>query len=155
MTPSLAGLNLINRRSGDAKAARNPVLGARISTDCANRLGVQFGKPLSFASRLSLFLALVLSVLGARSEEQMIGMHASRVVTGMANAHAIWDCPVQDFPCNPVCRGRRPIANNEPVAVGSYASGPDPAVACFVNSVPKVNCEIGSCSRFHLSILPL
>lgn len=121
---------------------------SRISgTYLAHLLGDELVSAIVFSLRkLRMYLVISAALLGhiatvifRRSQEEMIGAHAPRIVTMMANLHPFGDRPEMQLPREAVSHDFSVLPNIEvTIPIRGVSSGPKPAALCFVHSCPKL-----------------
>lgn len=91
----------------------------------------------------------VLHVVGLRSEKEMGGIHASRIIAGVADVRHRRNRAVSDLPGNAVGEGRVPSPVNPTVSVHISSSHPHPTTRSNQNFRPEPFFE----SLFHATKL--
>ena len=146
-THPLATSNSLGMRSCTTPVTARKTFGVKLRPVDRCRLGLG---PAAFCDT-------VLHILGWRSEEQVIGPDARRVVAVVANVHPVRNWSVSEFPCQSVRRHRSVLDAEFAVPGGGSSTLPFPAIPGLIHLLPKAGFErttLAILRVIHRFILP-
>ena len=105
---------------------------------CAHSAFCQLGGIVAFAAHESEFFRGIACVVGASSNEQMVGIDTSSNVASMAHKHADWDSATRENPSESVREVVTPCETNPSISVDGYVALPKPTRSCFGAHAPEL-----------------